>query len=149
MKTVAEIMTKDVLTVRKETTIRELAELFVTRRIGSLPVVDDTDTLIGIVTESDLVEQGKNVHLPTVISLFDWVIYLESEKTLEKELKKMGGRTVEDIYQPDVVSISPTAQLSEAADLMSTRHVSAVPVVDNGKLIGIVARIDIIRTLLV
>lgn len=149
MKTVAEIMTKDVLTVRKETTIRELAELFVTRRIGSLPVVDDTDTLIGIVTESDLVEQGKNVHLPTVINLFDWVIYLESEKTLEKELKKMGGRTVEDIYQPDVVSISPTAQLSEAADLMSTRHVSAVPVVDNGKLIGIVARIDIIRTLLV
>jgi CBS domain-containing protein len=149
MKTVAEIMTKDVLTVHKETTIRELAELFVTRRIGSLPVVDDTDTLIGIVTESDLVEQGKNVHLPTVISLFDWVIYLESEKTLEKELKKMGGRTVEDIYQPDVVSISPTAQLSEAADLMSTRHVSAVPVVDNGKLIGIVARIDIIRTLLV
>lgn len=94
MKTVAEIMTKEVLTVGTETTIRDLAELFVTHRISSLPVVDASGALIGMVTESDLVEQSKSVHLPTVISLFDWVIYLESEKTLEKELKKMGGRTV-------------------------------------------------------
>jgi CBS domain-containing protein len=148
MKTVAEIMTQEVLTVHKETTVRELAEIFVSRRIGSLPVVDDSDQLIGIVTESDLVEQGKNVHLPTVISLFDWVIYLESEKTLENELKKMGGRTVADIYQPEALSVAPTAPISEAADLMSNRHINAVPVLDNGTLVGIVARIDIIRTLL-
>jgi len=149
MKTVAEIMTKEVITVGTETTIRELAELFVTHRISSLPVVDAAGALIGIVTESDLVEQSKSVHLPTVISLFDWVIYLESEKTLEKELKKMGGRTVADIYQPEAVSIAPTASLSEAADLMSAHHTNAVPVLENGRLVGIVARIDIIRTLLV
>ncbi len=149
MKTVAEIMTKEVRTVRKQTTIRELAELFVTHRISSLPVVDDNGILIGIVTESDLVEQNKNVHLPTVISLFDWVIYLETEKSLEKELQKMGGRTVADIYQPEIISITSTASLSEAADLMSSRHTNAIPVVDNGSLVGIVARIDIIRTLLV
>jgi CBS domain-containing protein len=149
MKTVAEIMTKELLTVRKETTIRDLAELFVAHRISSLPVIDENGALIGMVTESDLVEQSKNVHLPTVISLFDWVIYLESEKSLEKELKKMGGRTVADLYHPEIISISPTASLSEAADLMSTHHINAVPVLDNGKLAGIVARIDIIRTLLV
>jgi CBS domain-containing protein len=148
MKTVAEIMTQEVLTIQKETTVRELAEIFVNRRIGSLPVTDEHGKLIGIVTESDLVEQGKNVHLPTVISLFDWVIYLESEKTLENELKKMGGRTVADIYQPDAISVAPTAPISEAADLMSSRHINAVPVTDNGALVGIVARIDIIRTLL-
>lgn len=149
MKTVAEIMTKDLITVRKETTIRELAELFVSHRISSLPVVADNGALIGIVTESDLVEQSKNLHLPTVISLFDWVIYLESEKSLEKELHKMGGRTVADIYQPDTASIAPSASLSEAADMMSSRHTNSVPVVDNESLVGIVARIDIIRTLLV
>lgn len=149
MKTVAEIMTKELFTVGTETTIRELAELFVTHRISSLPVVDAAGTLLGIVTESDLVEQSKSVHLPTVISLFDWVIYLESEKTLEKELKKMGGRTVADIYQAEAVSIASAASLSEAADLMSAHHTNALPVLDNGKLVGIVARIDIIRTLLV
>lgn len=149
MKTVADIMTKELLTVGTETTIRELAELFVTHRVSSLPVVDASGALLGIVTESDLVEQSKSVHLPTVISLFDWVIYLESEKTLEKELKKMGGRTVADIYQPEVISIASTASLSEAADLMSANHTNALPVLDNGTLVGIVARIDIIRTLLV
>lgn len=148
MKTVADIMTTNVLTVKTETTIRELAELFVSNRISSLPVVDTASTLIGMVTESDLVEQSKSLHLPTVISLFDWVIYLESEKTLEKELQKMGGRTVADVYQTEIATISPSASLSEAADLMSSRHVNALPVVDNGSLVGIVARIDIIRTLL-
>ena len=141
--------TPELFTVGTETTIRELAELFVTHRISSLPVVNTSGTLLGIVTESDLVEQSKSVHLPTVISLFDWVIYLESEKTLEKELKKMGGRTVADIYQAEAVSIASTASLSEAADLMSAHHTNALPVLDNGKLVGIVARIDIIRTLLV
>jgi CBS domain-containing protein len=148
MKTVADIMTKELITVKKETTVRELAELFVTKRISSLPVTDGNGKLIGIVTESDLVEQSKSLHLPTVISLFDWVIYLETEKSLEKELQKMGGRTVEDIYQPDPVSIKSGASLSEAADLMSNRHINSIPVLDDGNLVGIVARIDIIRTLL-
>lgn len=149
MKTVADIMTREVITVRPATTVRDLAELFITKRIGSLPVVDDAGTVIGIVTESDLVEQGKNVHLPTVITLFDWVIYLETEKSLERELKKMGGRTVADLYQQEVISIAPDAAISSAADLMSKHHVNALPVLENGKLIGIVSRIDIIRTLLV
>ncbi len=149
MKTVAEIMTKELLTVRKETSIRELAELFVTHRVSSLPVVADDGSLIGIVTESDLVEQSKTLHLPTVISLFDWVIYLESEKSLEKELQKMGGRTVADIYQTNTASLAPSASLSEAADMMSRHHTNSIPVVDKGNLVGIVARIDIIRTLLV
>lgn len=149
MKNVSEIMTKELITVRKETTIRELAELFVTHRVSSLPVVADNGSLIGIVTESDLVEQSKSVHLPTVISLFDWVIYLESEKSLEKELQKMGGRAVGDIYQANTASIAPSASLSEAADMMSSRHTNSLPVVENGNLVGIVARIDLIRTLLV
>jgi CBS domain-containing protein len=148
MKTVADIMTRELLTVRKETTVRELAELFVTKRIGSLPVVDDSGKLIGIVSESDLIEQGKNVHLPTVISLFDWVIYLESEKSLERELKRMSGRTVADIYQTDVLTIKSDAPVSAAADMMSDQKVNAIPVLENGVLTGIVARIDIIRTLL-
>lgn len=149
MKTVADIMTREVITATRETTVRDLAELFVTKRIGSLPVVDEAGSVIGIVTESDLVEQGKNVQLPTMITLFDWVIYLESEKSLERELKKTGGRTVGDIFQQELISIAPDAAISSAADLMSRHRINALPVLDNGKLVGIVSRIDIIRTLLV
>ena len=149
MKTVADVMTREVITVKKETSIRDLAELFVTKRIGSLPVVDAEGSVIGIVTESDLVEQGKNVHLPTVVTLFDWVIYLETEKTLERELKKMGGRVVGDIFQQQPITIASDATISAAADLMSEHHMNALPVVDHNKLVGIISRIDIIRTLLV
>ena len=148
MKTVEEIMTKELITVTPATTIRELAEIFVTRRIGSLPVLDDSGRIAGMVTESDLVEQGKNIHLPTVITLFDWVIYLESEKSLETELHRMGAGTVAEIYKPNPVTISPDQPASAAADLMSSHHVNAIPVVKDGALVGIVSRIDIIRTLL-
>lgn len=148
MKTVSEIMTTDLITVTPDTTVRELAELFVARRIGSLPVLDQQGKLLGMVTESDLVEQSKNLHLPTVITLFDWVIYLQSEKSLEQELKRMGGRTVADLYRADTPTIAPDADLSAAADLMSAHHVNSLPVVQQEQLLGIVSRIDIIRTLL-
>ncbi len=147
MLTAADIMTRDVITVRKETTIRELAEIFTRHRISSAPVVDAAGSLIGIVTETDLIEQDKSLHIPTVISLFDWVIYLESEKKFEKELKKMTGQTVEDIYSEKVETVAPTTPISEVADLMSNRKMHALPVVEGKKVVGIVARIDLIRTM--
>lgn len=148
MLTAGEVMTRDVVTVKKETTIRELAGIFTTRRISSAPVVDDKGELIGIVTETDLVEQDKSLHIPTVISLFDWVIYLESGKKFEKELNKMTGQTVGDIYSPEVETVTPATPISEVADLMSTRKIHALPVVEGKKVVGIIARIDMIRTMI-
>jgi len=142
-----DVMTKDVLTVKLATSVRELAALLDERRIGAAPVVDDGGNLIGIVSESDLVEQDKSLHIPTVVSIFDWVIYLESSKRFEKELQKMTGQTVADIYTPDVRTVAPETPLSEVADLMTDEGVHLVPVVDGGQLVGVVARIDLIRTM--
>ncbi|OGU00622.1 MAG: hypothetical protein A2X80_08715 [Geobacteraceae bacterium GWB2_52_12] len=148
MQTAADIMTKDVVTVKRETTVRELAEIFETRNFGSLPVVDDEDNLIGIVTASDLIEQGRSLHIPTVISLFDWVIPLQGERALERELQKMTAQTVGEIISPDVVTVSPSDPVSTIADIMSDRKLHALPVVSNGKVVGMVARIDIIRSII-
>jgi CBS-domain-containing membrane protein len=148
MLTASEIMTREVVTVKKETTIRELAELFTVHRIGSIPVVDDKGALIGVVSASALVEQAKNFHIPTVISLFDWVIYLESEKKFEKELKKMTAQTVGDIYNEEVDTLAPDSPISDIADLMSSRKINSVPVVDGGRIVGVVSRIDLIRTMI-
>jgi len=148
MLTAADVMTKDVITVKKRTTIRELAELFANRRISSFPVVDDNGELIGIVTETDLIEQDKSLHIPTVISIFDWVIYLESNKKFEKELKKMTGQTVGDIFTEEVDSVKTTALLSEVADIMSSKKIHAVPVVEGKKIVGVISRIDLIRTMI-
>ena len=148
MLTVGEIMTKEVITVKKTTTIRELAALITKHRIGSAPVVDDLGNLIGIVTESDLIEQDKSLHIPTVISLFDWVIYLESDKKFEKELKKVTGQTVADIYTEQVETVAPTTPVNEVADLMSRKKIHTLPVVAGNKLVGIVSRIDLIKTMI-
>jgi len=147
MLRVKEIMTKDVVTVKKETTVGELARIFAERHISSLPVLDAEGKLAGIVTETDLVEQDKSLHIPTVISIFDWVIYLESDRKFEKELKKMSGRTVGDIYSPEVVTVTPEATVADVADIFSSKKINAVPVVADGKLVGIVARIDLIRSM--
>src|SRR5262245_56272045 len=126
MLTAGDVMTKDVITVRKETTIRELAELFARHRISSAPVVDGNGSMIGIVTETDLIEQDKSLHIPTVISLFDWVIYLESDKKFEKELKKMTGQTVGDVYVQEVETVAPSTPISEVADIMSSKKIHAI-----------------------
>ncbi len=148
MLTAADVMTKDIITVKRGTTVRELAELFTVKRVSSFPVVDDDGDLIGIVTETDLVEQDKSLHIPTVISLFDWVIYLESDKKFEKELKKVTGQTVGDIYTADVTAVNSASPLSEVADIMSSKKIHAVPVVDGKRLVGVVSRIDLIRTMI-
>lgn len=147
MLTVKDIMTKDVVTVTKETTVMELAGIFAQRHISSLPVLDQNGDLIGMVTETDLVEQDKNLHIPTVISIFDWVIYLESDKKFEKELKKMTGRTVGDIYTSEFVTVTPDSTVSDVADLLSSRKITALPVVEGKKLVGIISRIDLIRSM--
>jgi CBS domain-containing protein len=147
MLTARDIMTKEVVSVTTETTIRELAEIITANRIGSVPVLDAEGALLGIVTESDLIEQDKSFHIPTVISLFDWVIYLESEKQFEKELKRMTAGTVADIFTREVLTVTPETPVSEIADIMSGRKIHAVPVVAEGKLVGIVSRIDLIRSM--
>jgi CBS domain-containing protein len=148
MQTIAEIMTKDVVTVKSETTVRELAEIFETRGFGTLPVVDDAGNLTGVVTESDLVEQGRNLHIPTVISLFDWVIPLGGERSLERELQKITAQTAGEIFATDVVTVAPSDPVSTAADTMSSQKLHALPVVEGKKLVGMVSRIDIIRNLI-
>jgi len=147
MLKVKDIMTTEVVTVTKETTVMALAKIFAERHLSSLPVLGGDGDLIGIVTETDLVEQDKNLHIPTVISIFDWVIYLESDKKFEKELKKMTGRAVGDIYSTDVVTVSPETSIADVADLLSSRKINALPVVEGKKLVGIVSRIDLIRSM--
>jgi len=140
-------MTKEVVSVKGTTTVREMAEIFDKMGFGSLPVLDDQGNLSGIVTASDLIEQGRPLHIPTVISLFDWVIPLESEQSLERDLRKITAQTAAELASKDVVTISPSEPVSKAADLMSSHKLHALPVVDGKRVVGMVSRIDIIRSM--
>ena len=147
MLTAKDIMTKNVITVTKNLLINDLSELFIKHRINGFPVLDENGKLAGVVTEKNLIDQNKNLHMPTVITLFDAVIYLESHKKFEEEVKKFTGTRVEDIYQPKVSTVSPDASLSDVASLMANEDIQTLPVVDNGNLAGIIGKIDLIKGL--
>ncbi|MBT5469103.1 MAG: CBS domain-containing protein [Nitrospina sp.] len=147
MKTAEEIMTRKVVTVNKNLPIKELSKLFIENRFNGVPVVDDDGNVIGVVTQGDLIEQNKNLHIPTVITLFDAVLFLDSEKKFESDVKKLTGTKVEDIYHKHAVSVSPNANISEITTLMAEKDVHTLPVLDGEKLVGVIGKRDVIRAM--
>ena len=147
MITAKEIMSDQVITVTKDTSIKELSDLFIKYKVNGFPVVDEKDQLIGIVTEKNLIEKSKNLHIPTVIALFDAVIYLESGKKFEKEVKRFNATKVEDIFTSNAVTVSPDTGVHEIASLMAEKSIHSIPVVDNKKILGIIGKLDVIKGL--
>ena len=148
MKKASDIMTKDVITVSKKTTVAELANLLAANNIGGTPVVDGQGHLLGVVTESDLIDQTKKVHIPTVITILDSVIYLENPEKMEKEMLKMAGATVGDIFTENPETVVEETPLEEIATIMSEKNIHTLPVVRDSELVGIIGKGDIIKTLI-
>jgi CBS domain-containing protein len=147
MQTAKDIMTTKVITVRKDTSVKELAEILWQNKISGAPVLDENGKLFSVVTESDLIDQRKKIHIPTMISILDSVIFLESSKKTEKEIKKMAGNTVKDICAAELVSVSEDTGLDEIATIMSEKNLHTLPVVKDGELVGVIGKSDIIRSM--
>lgn len=147
MLTAKDIMTEEVLTVRRDTPVNELAELLWKNKISGVPVLNDDGQVVSVVTESDLIDQNKKVHIPTMISILDSVIFLESSKKTEQEIRKMAGNTVQDICAEKLVSVSGDTSLDEIATIMAEKKVHTLPVIEDGRLIGVIGKSDIIRSM--
>ena len=147
MKTARDIMTRNVVTVKKDQPISDLSKLFIENHFNGVPVLDDAGKVIGVVTQSNLIEQNKNLHIPTVIALFDAVLFLESEKKFESDVKKLTGSKIEDIYHKNPITVSPDTDLSEITTLMAEKDVHTLPVLEDDKLVGIIGKKDVIRAM--
>jgi CBS-domain-containing membrane protein len=148
MLTAKNIMTRDVITVQDETSVAELAKLITSHNISGVPVLSETGDLIAVVTESDLIDQSKKLHIPTVITILDSVFYLENPDKMESEMKKMAGTKVADICSSSVTTITPDTPLDEIATIMAEKSIHTLPVLDNSKLVGVIGKKDIIKTLM-
>jgi len=147
MLTAKDIMTREVITVRQDTPIKDLAEILWKNRISGVPVLDENNRVVSVVTESDLIDQTKKVHIPTMISLLDSVIFLESSKKTEKEIRKMSGNTVGDICASELVTVTEETGLDEIATIMSEKSLHTLPVMQDDKLVGVIGKSDIIRSI--
>lgn len=142
-----DIMTTEVVSVTPQTGLKELATLFQKHNVSSMPVVNENDELVGIITTTDLIDCDKTLHIPTVVSIFDWVLYLESEKNFEEQVRRISAQTVAEICTSDVVTCGAQTPVSEVAELMVQHKVHLIPVVDGLKVLGVIARLDIIRAI--
>ena len=147
MLTAKDIMTRQVITVSPEMSVKELADLFLTRKIGGAPVVDAEQKLLGVVTENDLIDQGKNVHIPTVISILDSFLFLESPHKMDQEIKKMAGSTVRDICASELVTVTEETPLNDIATIMSEKKIHTLPVLSEGVMVGVIGKTDLIRAI--
>jgi CBS domain-containing protein len=148
MQKAQDIMTKNVITVTPETTVTELALLLSSHNIGGVPVLDPSGILLGVVTESDLIDQKKKIHIPTVITILDSVFYLESPDKMEKEIMKIAGSTVGDIYTKNPRTVNEDTLIDEIATLMAEKNVHTLPVMRGDRLVGVIGKRDIIKTLI-
>jgi CBS domain-containing protein len=147
-KTVADVMSREPITVRAETPLKEAIQILAERRISGLPVIDDTGKLVGIISETDLMWQETGVTPPAYIMFLDSVIYLKNPATYDRDLHKALGQTVGEVMSKNPVTISPDKSLREAARIMHDRSVHRLPVVEgDGQVIGILTRGDVIRAM--
>jgi len=146
MITVSQIMTTELITLTPETEITKAAEILLTNRINGAPVVDETGRLVGILCQSDLVAQQKNLPVPTVFSLLEGYIQLSTRK-IEKQVKKIAALTVAEAMTPDPVTVRPDTGIEAVAALMVDNNFHTLPVLDDQTLVGIVGKEDVLRAL--
>lgn len=144
---IADVMVTDVITVKPEMGVKEFAELLREKHIGGAPVVGDSDELIGIVSEGDLMSLDADLHFPHYIQFLDSLIYLESTRKFEERLRKAVAATVGDIMSTDVHTVRRDDLVRKAATLMADHGFDRVPVVEGGKVVGIVGRREVLKAL--
>lgn len=141
-----EIMNRKVIAVNQEMTVDEVVKILLDHGISGVPVVEEDGRVVGIVSETDLIYREKKLHLPSFISILQGIVFLESTKDLERQVKKMAAYKVKDVMTKDVITVLEDAELEDVVDIIIDKKVNRVPVTDSkGKLLGIITRSDILR----
>ena len=147
-----DVMTTNVITVSPETTVQEVAKILSERGISGVPVVDAGNRLVGIVSEGDLlhrVETGteRRPDRRTGRRRSWWLDTVGLDQELARDYVKSHGRTAKDVMTSEVTSVSEATELVDIANLLETKRIKRVPVVKDGKLVGIVSRANLVRAL--
>ncbi len=143
-----DIMTKAVITVSPDMEIVHAAKILLENRINGAPVMDETGKLVGILCQSDLIAQQKKLPIPSFFTFLDGLITLTSMKQMEKEVQKIAAVTVAQAMTPNPVTVQPDTDIEALAALMIDQSFHTIPVVEEGELLGIVGKEDILKTLM-
>jgi len=141
---VSDVMTREVASVKREAELKDAVFTMVDRKLSGLPVVDDDGHVVGMITEGDLLRRSE---IETQGKEPGWFELFFTPGSAAYDYVRTHARKVEMLMSANVVSIAPSAELTEAAGLMRKHGVKRLPVVENGRLVGIVARADLLKLL--
>jgi CBS domain-containing protein len=139
---VRDVMVAPVITVEPSATVQEVAKLLLEKRISAVPVLDDRGKLVGIVSEGDLLHR---VEAATERRRSWWLRALIDSDTLAVDYVKSHGRKVSDLMTREVITASPETPLHEVASLMEKNAIKRMPILENGQLVGIVSRANLLQ----
>lgn len=143
-----DIMTSDVVVVKQDATIKDIAEIFLKNRIGGVPVVDDENKIVGIISETDIIQKEKNVNVPSFINILQGYIFFDSFKEVEDDIRKIAAYKASDIMSTDVMTVKEDDRVEYVANKMIKKSINRVPVVDDNNYIkGIICRYDLIKAM--
>lgn len=145
---IKDIMTTELITVSPETEILQAAKVLLGNQINGVPVVDEAGKLVGILCQSDLIAQQKRLPIPSFFTFLDGLFETSSAKHIEKEIQKIAAITVAQAMTPDPVFVEPDMGIEVVAGLMVDSGLHTIPVLDEGTLVGIVGKEDILNTLI-
>jgi CBS domain-containing protein len=148
-QTVADIMETDVPRVETTDSVERVLEVLREHELPGVPVVNEGGRCVGIITEADLILSGENddLHLPHYFELFGGFVFLERLSHFEERLRKAVASTAGDLMTEDPVTIEPTAPVEEAGRVIASRKHNRLPVVEHGRLVGVVTRLDVLEAL--
>ena len=147
-----DVMTTNVVTVGPDTSVQDVAKILSERGISGVPVVDAENRVIGIVSEGDLlhrIETGteRRPERATGRRRSWWLDTIGRDEELARDYVKSHGRSAGDVMTREVVSVNDTTELADVATLLETKRIKRVPVLKDGKLVGIVSRANLVRAL--
>jgi CBS domain-containing protein len=143
-----DIMTTEIIIVTPETEIAQAAKLLLEKRINGVPVVNEAGKLVGILCQSDLIAQQKSIPIPSLFTLLDGYISLTTSKRMDKEVEKIMAIKVAEAMTTKPVTVDPETDIETIASLMVEKNYHTLPVIDAGKLVGILGKEDVLRTLI-
>ncbi len=139
----SDVMNREVVTVSGKASLEDAARLMLQNRISGLPVVNDQGAVIGMITEGDLLKRAET----GTAHRAGWLAAFISPGRVAQEYAHSHARKVDEVIDGDVISVTPDTSLAEVVATMESRRVKRLPVLDGGRLVGIVARADLVRAL--
>jgi CBS domain-containing protein len=148
-QTVADIMDTDMPTVAPEDTVEAVLRTMREHELSGIPVANAAGRCVGIITEEDLVMTGEDadLHLPHYFEMFGGLVFLEPLSHFEERLRKATAALARDLMTENPVTIEPTATVHEAARKIARSKHNRLPVVEHGRLVGVVTRVDVLDAL--